>query len=183
MAYDFGGRELYARRTAENSQPDAMANMANLADVMLVFACGLMLALVSYWNLDLPTVTELDSSKMRELEDAEEMADTINSANAYIEKGTVYQDPNTGKLYWMIETDEYGNPTGTSGTGAGAGAGAGGDTATGGAGGAGAGGAGTAGSPGTGASGSPGTSGPESPGTTPSTTPSVPAPNRAQGAD
>jgi hypothetical protein len=110
MAYDFGGDDLRAQPQTSDSGPDAMSGMANLADVMLVFACGLMLALVSYWNLDLPSITELDSSELQELNSEERMQDIVNSANAYIEKGTVYQDPATGKLYWMIETDAEGRP-------------------------------------------------------------------------
>ncbi len=34
-----------------------MDGMANLADMMLVFACGLMLALITYWNVDVSGVT------------------------------------------------------------------------------------------------------------------------------
>ena len=37
--------------TCEEINP--LDGLANLADVMLVFACGLMLALITYWNLSL----------------------------------------------------------------------------------------------------------------------------------
>lgn len=115
MAYDFGGSQLVGRSYETDVQSDPMAGLSNLADVMLVFACGLMLALVTYWNLDLPTITELDSSQMEEVADVEEMVDeALSSSSAYTELGTVFQDPATGKLYMMTQTDEDGNPiTGT----------------------------------------------------------------------
>ena len=38
-----------------------MEGMSNLADCMLVLACGLMLALVMYWNLDVaPAMDEVE---------------------------------------------------------------------------------------------------------------------------
>ena len=90
---------------------DPMAGLVNLVDVMLVFACGLMLALVTYWNLDLPTVTEIKENRLNELNNADEMVkDAQQGGNAYIERGIVYQDPATGKLYWMEDvSDEGGN--------------------------------------------------------------------------
>jgi hypothetical protein len=115
MAYSFGSDELVQQPGSDDSAPDPLSFVANIADVMLVFACGLMMALLSFWNLDLPTVTELDPAQMQELDEAEELMDAVNSQNAYIEKGTVYQDPNTGKLYWMIETDENGEPVQSDG--------------------------------------------------------------------
>lgn len=121
---------------------DPMAGLVNLVDVMLVFACGLMLALVTYWNLDLPTVTELKDEQMNELSDADEMAQEARGGNAYIERGIVYQDPVTGKLYWMEDTAEteggtgVGPSGGSSATGGSDAAGGGGATGAGGDGGA-----------------------------------------------
>lgn len=92
---------------SDHEDADPRVGLVNLADVMLVFACGLMLALVVKWNIDLPSVQELDESTMQEVDDVEEMQDLVDSAsNAYMELGTVYQDPNTGKLYMMTQTDE-----------------------------------------------------------------------------
>jgi hypothetical protein len=134
MAYDFGSEDLLAPE-ATPEEADPRVGLVNLADVMLVFACGLMLALVSYWNLDISSMSELNQSDMKPLEDAEEIVETAQSSAAYIERGTVYEDPNTGKLYYMQEVDADGNPvesenagggTGTNtGTGAGGAAGAG----------------------------------------------------------
>ena len=87
-----------------------MDGMANLADVMLVFACGLMLALITYWNVDVAGLTQsavdvrqgqevtgitgLDGESGQPLEDA-----------ALEQYGMVYRDPATGKLY-MVTEDE-----------------------------------------------------------------------------
>lgn len=106
MRYDFNSSSFLGRRFGDEGEEDPMAGLANLADVMLVFACGLMMALVVFWNLDLPNIVELDESKMQEVEDVEEMVDNINSTtNPYMEMGKVYQDPTTGKLYMMQEVD------------------------------------------------------------------------------
>ena len=37
-----------------------MEGMANLADVMLVFACGLILALIINWNVDMTTIGQTE---------------------------------------------------------------------------------------------------------------------------
>lgn len=84
---------------------DPRVGLVNLADVMLVFACGLMLALVSYWKLDLPTVTDMNTAAMQEVADstqAEHIAQ--KSASAYEELGTAYKDPSTGKVYIMKQS-------------------------------------------------------------------------------
>lgn len=84
---------------------DPRVGLVNLADVMLVFACGLMLALVSYWKLDLPTVTDMNTAAMQEVADstqAEHIAQ--KSASSYEELGTAYKDPSTGKVYIMKQS-------------------------------------------------------------------------------
>ena len=85
---------------------DPRVGLVNLADVMLVFACGLMLALVSYWKLDLPTVTDMNTAAMQEVADstqAEHIAQ--KSASSYEELGTAYKDPSTGKVYIMKQSN------------------------------------------------------------------------------
>ncbi|MEA5019615.1 MAG: DUF2149 domain-containing protein [Gordonibacter sp.] len=111
----------------DHEDADPRIGLVNLADVMLVFACGLMLALVVKWNIDLPNVQELDSSSMQEVSDVEKMVDAVNSSSSsYMELGKVYQDPNTGKLYMMTETEGSGDASASS---SGANAGTSGDAA------------------------------------------------------
>lgn len=86
-----------------------MDGVANLADVMLVFACGLMLALITFWNVDVaatvaPTV---DAAPGQEITEDVSGADSSEDApdQEELEKyGVVYRDPVTGKLY-VVEED------------------------------------------------------------------------------
>jgi hypothetical protein len=103
----------------DDADDDPRTGLVNLADVMLVFACGLMLALVSYWNLDLPSVQELSSKSLQALDtnDVENVTNEVHStANAYTELGTVYQDPSTGKLYVVTGGDTATDTSGASST-------------------------------------------------------------------
>lgn len=85
-----------------------MDGVANLADVMLVFACGLMLALITYWNVDMaatvaPTVDAAPGQEITEdLSGADSSEDTPDQ-DGLEEYGMVYRDPVTGKLYMVTE--------------------------------------------------------------------------------
>ena len=104
MASPFAARGI----TDVMEDVDPMQSVANMADCMLVLACGLMLALVMYWNLDVSPamqevvedadLTQLDSN----LEDMETAMDSEGSG--YEELGVVYRDPQTGKMY-MLKQD------------------------------------------------------------------------------
>lgn len=97
-----GGLRGYGR--AQREDPDPMASIANIADIMLVFACGLMMALVTVWNIDFTPVSQLEDSQLKAIDNPEEMPDDITQqGSAYVEKGTVYQDPKTGKYYMITE--------------------------------------------------------------------------------
>ena len=43
----------FSSRRRVTEEVDAMSGLANLSDVMLVFACGLMAAVILNWNVDL----------------------------------------------------------------------------------------------------------------------------------
>ncbi|WP_246019776.1 DUF2149 domain-containing protein [Bacilliculturomica massiliensis] len=77
-----------------------MENLANLVDVMLVFACGLMIAVILHWNVDLSkvmdVVTEEDLVEVEDLEKAIQDGSLMEDLDS---KGFVYQDPETGKMY------------------------------------------------------------------------------------
>jgi hypothetical protein len=105
MPRDFRSTSFYSSDTESAEDADPRIGLVNLADVMLVFACGLMLALVSYWNLDVSRLTEVvQSQEVTEVDDIEAMQDQLNSVGSgYTELGTVYQDPMTGKLYMLQE--------------------------------------------------------------------------------
>lgn len=91
--------------TENEDDNDPRPGLVNLADVMLVFACGLMLALVTYWNLDISAMQEVTKgAEMTEVQDIERMEGKDNGGSGFVEKGLVYQDPMTGK-YYMQEED------------------------------------------------------------------------------
>lgn len=104
----------------EKVDADPRVGLVNLADVMLVLACGLMVALVAHWNIDLSQVSEVEAqSEMTEIsqDDINRMADEMQNGfgNSYEQRGTVYEDPTTGQLYMLeqeydtINTEEDGS--------------------------------------------------------------------------
>lgn len=86
-----------------------MESVVNIVDAMLVFACGLMLALALYWNIDLGPVGErIDLNRGREVTEVPEIRDDLienqEQGKLYERMGTVYKDPETGQLFMLTET-------------------------------------------------------------------------------
>ena len=80
--------------------------VANLADAMLVFACGLMLALITYWNVDVAAsvAPDVDAQPQEISQDASDSSQEDTPEQEQLEEyGTVYRDPETGKLYIVAE--------------------------------------------------------------------------------
>lgn len=95
---------LRGGRLRSKDDADPMASVANIADIMLVFACGLMMALVTVWNIDFTPLSELQDKQLEAIDTPEDMPEDMTDAgNAYVEKGMVYQDPKTGKYYMVTE--------------------------------------------------------------------------------
>ena len=92
------GKGLRASFKRQDFNPSE--GILNLADVMLVFACGLMLSLVM-------NVEEVDMSVGNEVDQVENvddsMAESMNSEDGYERMGTLYKDPVTGKMYMLTE--------------------------------------------------------------------------------
>jgi len=86
-----------------------MEGVTNMADAMLVLACGLMLALSVYWNIDLGPIGErLDLTPRRGVteipeipEIREDLFETEDQGKLYLRVGTVFQDPDTGQLFML----------------------------------------------------------------------------------
>ena len=95
------------RRRKPKEDVDPLSSLANIGDIMLVFACGLMVALIMAWNIDL-NVTKLDQTTKTEVEEMTTIEDLLSGAGqSYIERGTAYQDPVTGDWY-VVEQEEDG---------------------------------------------------------------------------
>lgn len=93
------------RRTRQAEEVDPMSSMGNIGDIMLVFACGLMVALVVAWNVDLAEFTQIEPTQELQSNDIEQITEQLyGEGNAFVEKGKVYQDPTTGKFY-LVETE------------------------------------------------------------------------------
>jgi hypothetical protein len=103
------GRRYVRRRAAEEVNP--LEGIVNIVDAMLVFACGLMLALAVYWNIDLGPVGErINVSRGREVTEApkirEDLIETRDRGKLYQKIGTVYKDPETGQLFMLTDTGD-----------------------------------------------------------------------------
>lgn len=86
-----------------------MDSLTNLADVMLVFACGIMLALIINWNVDVGGLQEpvevTQGSEVTGITDLGQGEGVLSENGKYEEMGVVYRDPETGTLY-MVEKNE-----------------------------------------------------------------------------
>lgn len=94
-----GSSHLGVTRLGDANHDDPMGSFGNLMDVMLVFACGLLLALIANWNVDIDG--DSAESGIKEVEgNLEEVQAGIDEADgSYTEMGTVYRDEETGQLY------------------------------------------------------------------------------------
>ncbi len=110
MTRRFGsGRLSQGAPVPEDINP--LDGMANLADIMLVFACGLMLALIINWNVDIggtvgkTAAVQQGKEVTSSLQGADTSADPLGNSAKYEKMGTVYKDPVTGKMY-LVTTDD-----------------------------------------------------------------------------
>ena len=108
MIRRFGSGRLRESESFESESINPMDGVANLADVMLVFACGLMLALIINWNVDVgATVQKADIDTSNPVADVEGLQDgeqpDLEQTDGYESYGTVYRDTKTGKLYMVTD--------------------------------------------------------------------------------
>ena len=91
-------------RKPENFSP--MEGVGNMADAMLVFACGLLLALILSNNVTVSETGKISNSSNVTYE-INGMDGTVTQeidANTPLEEmGTVYRDPATGRYYVLAE--------------------------------------------------------------------------------
>lgn len=80
---------IQSRRKKPHQMINPMESVVNLIDIMLIFACGLMVSLVSLWGLDMSKANQ----------------DADTDSGYYQDMGQVYKDPNTGKVY-VVKTVE-----------------------------------------------------------------------------
>ncbi|MDR0514713.1 MAG: hypothetical protein LBG81_06090 [Coriobacteriaceae bacterium] len=110
----------FRRREGIGEEVNPSAYIVNLADCMLVLACGFMVSMIIHWNIDVAKVTELESDQLEEV-NPEKLPEGIDKGGSYyIEAGKVYRDPATGQLYLVEEdpAETAGNEGAPSGQGA-----------------------------------------------------------------
>ena len=92
---------LRVRRKDEDFSP--IEGVGNMADAMLVFACGILLALIISWNIDINEQGEINNQTKYQVQNIDsKVTETVESKDDLEEMGKVYRDPETGK-YYVIE--------------------------------------------------------------------------------
>lgn len=96
-------------RLRKREEVNPLDGIINIVDAMLVFACGLMLALIINWDLDLndDLRKKVNLNQGQEVSDIDMRSDLLEAdgkGDLYEKMGTVYKDPVTGKLFML--TDE-----------------------------------------------------------------------------
>ncbi len=96
------------RRFGIDDDANPLEGAINIVDAMLVFACGLMLALVIRWDVDLSQVDkQLHLSTGQEISSSTEIRDDLveneNQGDPYEKLGTAYKDPLTGKVFILSD--------------------------------------------------------------------------------
>ena len=111
--YGMGGS---FRAPKAREEVDPMSSLSNVGDIMLVFACGLMVALVVAWNVDLGKFQQVEMNQEIQQDDIEQITEQLyGEGNAFVDKGRVYQDPTTGK-YYLVEEEDTSGGSGSSGS-------------------------------------------------------------------
>ena len=112
MRINKSGR-LRVKHNTEDINP--MEGVGNMADAMLVFALGILLALIISWDVDISEQGEIKDAGTRYNVDAieEPSAQTEADAEALEEMGKVYRDPETGKYYVVENSAEDGATEGS----------------------------------------------------------------------
>ncbi|XOZ32185.1 DUF2149 domain-containing protein [Halomonadaceae bacterium KBTZ08] len=86
----------YRRSRFDITDEDPMGPLANMADIMLVFAVGLMVALAASERADNPMESGVDVEAGREMPELPKGAG--ESGEGFQPMGQVYQDPETGRM-------------------------------------------------------------------------------------
>jgi hypothetical protein len=100
----------------DEDDANPMEGAVNIVDAMLVFACGLMLSLVIYWNVDIQNrefVPMEQGQQVSEMEDgsiSDEIKESIDGTGQYQRMGTVYVDPVSGKMYLATDAGGAASP-------------------------------------------------------------------------
>ena len=94
----------------DEEEQNPMEGVANLVDAMLVLACGLMMAIISFYNVDIngtnTKAEELKQEQLQEVDDYGVIDEDVNVSGGFESRGKVYEDKKTGKMYVITQENE-----------------------------------------------------------------------------
>ena len=94
----------------DEEEQNPMEGVANLVDAMLVLACGLMMAIISFYNVDIngtnTRAEELKQEQQQKIEDKKKNEKEKKSSGGFESRGKVYEDKKTGKMYVITQENE-----------------------------------------------------------------------------
>ena len=99
----YGASLSRATRVEEDINPNEY--VANIADCMLVLLLGVIVALISYYNVDLTQSSSSSEEIMGVQVNLDENADGVFDPG-YQRQGTVYYDEESGSYYFVNEGTE-----------------------------------------------------------------------------
>lgn len=105
------------RRLLNREDEDPMTGSANLVDAMLVLSVGFLIFLVVSWNMQSVVFSDASPEEKKQTMEAMQKAAEIQQGSqinetpqsqsgqgqGYVQMGTVYKDPKTGKLIMVEE--------------------------------------------------------------------------------
>lgn len=102
MAVDLRRSSLTGHR-ALDEDVDPISGLANMSDAMLVLACGLLMALVLFYQVDLSAPPAAPAPEAAETVTSMEQAaaDGVAEGSGYSRVGSVYLDEETGTMYMV----------------------------------------------------------------------------------
>ena len=104
--YSGRARRRSRRKYANNEDVNPLNSLANLSDVMLILAVGIMLALILHWNVEIETTDVENQAEDAitfsddDLKSKEDMPENMEK------KGAVYYDAESGTYYIVEGGDE-----------------------------------------------------------------------------
>ncbi|MDD3400812.1 MAG: DUF2149 domain-containing protein [Eubacteriales bacterium] len=96
MKLNLGTKKIFDRQK-DDEEPNPMEGVANMADVMLVLAVGIMLALIINWRVDLTK---------NPAQDQQSIGDTSNGYITQQEEGEpigIVYEREDGSLYYVVD--------------------------------------------------------------------------------
>ena len=94
----------FRRRTGDLGEDvNPSAYIVNLADCMLVLACGFLVAMLARSAISATSAQEIDSENLQEVDSEAISSQSVTEGSGFVNAGTVWLDPSTGDLYMIVD--------------------------------------------------------------------------------